>query len=224
MIVPNLIRNDSFPCNSSPQVAQWFVPSKSPANAGTGHLSNDLFHQSRRNRRHRPAMPSPPAIYAQGANDVGSGLDLSPDGGWLFKVDRQANIDNIDNRDTTETPRTPWTTRTLLRGCQVQRHHGHHRNPRTMLLRMAGGAYAHSTWGLSASIATDGLDNGRRGAAIAALSVASVASPASAPPPTQQQQPCAPPQAFAAQLPLQQQEHQEPQPPQHQQQQEHQEP
>ena len=116
-----------------------------------------------------------------------------------------------DTMDTTETP--------LLRGCQVQRHHGHHRNPRTMLLRMAGGAYAHSTWGLSASIATDGLDNGRRGAATAALSVASVASPASAPPPTQQQQQYAPPQAFAAQLPSQQQENQEPQPPQHQQQQ-----
>ena len=77
----------------------------------------------------------------------------------------------------------------------------------------------HSTWGLSASIATDVLDNGRRGAATAALSMASMASPASAPPPTQQQQQSAPPQAFAAQLPSQQQEHQEPQPPQHQQQQ-----
>ena len=84
---------------------------------------------------------------------------------------------------------------------------------------MAGGAYAHSTWGLSASIATDVLDNGRRGAATAALSMASVASPAYAPPPTQQQQQSAPPQAFAAQLPSQQQEHQEPQPPQYQQQQ-----
>ena len=49
--------------------------------------------------------------------------------------------------------------RTLLRGCQVPRHHGPHRNPRTMLLRMAGGAYAHATWGLSASIVADGLDN-----------------------------------------------------------------
>ena len=49
--------------------------------------------------------------------------------------------------------------------------------------------------------------------------MASVASPAYAPPPTQQQQQSAPPQAFAAQLPSQQQEHQEPQPPQYQQQQ-----